>query len=83
MPKTMQAGEKTESTLSEREKKALAKDALKHILPHFANNASLGEKSRIFTRAKGAMSIDIDGKRYLDSFASVLTTICSPSARGG
>jgi len=59
-----------------KEKGALRKDALRYILPHFASNAGLAKGPKIFVRGEGCYLFDIDGKRYLDTFASLLTTIC-------
>lgn len=51
--------------------------ALEHIIPHFANNAMLASTGpRIFDHGEGCYLYDIEGKRYLDTFASLLTTIC-------
>jgi len=64
------------TVLSESEKEKLRKDALAYVIPHFANNASLAKMPRIYTRGEGCYVWDIDGKRYLDTFASLLTTVC-------
>lgn len=66
----------SEIVLSEQEKEALRKDAVTHVIPHFANNASLAKMPRIYMRGEGCYVWDIDGKRYLDTFASLLTTVC-------
>jgi len=63
-------------TWSKRQRDALRRDALKYILPHFASNASLAKGPKIYVRGEGCYLYDIDGKRYLDTFASLLTTIC-------
>jgi len=65
-----------EMSFSEKEIQALRKDALAHVIPHFANNASLAKLPRIYTRGQGCYVWDIEGKRYLDTFASLLTTVC-------
>jgi adenosylmethionine-8-amino-7-oxononanoate aminotransferase len=62
--------------LSPSERETLKKDALAYIVPHFANNASLAKGPKILTRGEGCYVYDIDGNRYLDTFASLLTTIC-------
>ena len=62
---------------SAKERQRLKKDALKYILPHFASNAELAKGGpKIFVRGEGCYLYDIDGNRYLDTFASLLTTIC-------
>ncbi|MCP4640934.1 MAG: aspartate aminotransferase family protein [bacterium] len=61
---------------SERERKALKRDARKYIIPHFADNAALAKDAKVYVRGEGMYLYDIDGKRYLDTFASLLTTIC-------
>ncbi|NPV08738.1 MAG: aspartate aminotransferase family protein [Anaerolineae bacterium] len=54
----------------------LKRDALRYILPNFADNVELGkERPYIFVRGEGCYVYDIDGNRYLDTFASLLTTI--------
>ncbi|MCC7499146.1 MAG: aspartate aminotransferase family protein [Bryobacterales bacterium] len=62
--------------LSEEEKDRLKRDAVAHIIPHFASNASLAKYPKIFVHGDGCYLYDIDGKRYLDTFASLLTSIC-------
>ncbi|MCX6991937.1 MAG: aspartate aminotransferase family protein [Kiritimatiellaeota bacterium] len=61
---------------SDREKAQLKRDALKFIIPHFASNQELAKGAKIFTRGKGCYVWDIDGKKYFDSFATLLTTVC-------
>ncbi len=58
---------------SKREIAALKRDALKYIIPHFAHNPI---DPKIFVRGEGCYLWDIHGKRYMDTFASLLTTIC-------
>ncbi len=55
---------------------ALKRDAVKYILPHFASNAELAKGAKIFVKGEGCYLFDIEGNRYLDTFASLLTTIC-------
>jgi adenosylmethionine-8-amino-7-oxononanoate aminotransferase len=56
-------------------------DALQYIIPHFASNALLEKGPMIFTHGEGCYLYDIDGKRYFDTFASLLTTICGHRCR--
>lgn len=56
--------------------KQLAADALRHIIPHFASYEQMTKEPKIFVRGEGIYLFDVDGKRYLDTFASLLTTIC-------
>jgi len=63
-------------TFSEEEKKRLTQSALKYVIPHFANNAALAAEPKIFTRGEGCYVYDINGKKYFDSFATLLTTVC-------
>ena len=58
------------------EKEQLLKDAVNLIIPHFASWELLQQEPKIFLRGEGCYLYDIDGKRYLDTFASLLTTIC-------
>jgi putrescine aminotransferase len=62
--------------LSDKEKKRFRASALKHVIPHFANNAELAKGAKIFTRGEGCYVWDIDGNKYFDSFATLLTTVC-------
>ncbi|MFH1478076.1 MAG: aspartate aminotransferase family protein [Verrucomicrobiota bacterium] len=61
---------------SDLEKTRLKRDALKFIIPHFASNQELAKGAKIFTRGKGCYIWDIDGRKYFDSFATLLTTVC-------
>ena len=61
---------------SDREKAQLKRDALKFIIPHFASNQELAKGAKIFMRGKGCYVWDIDGRKYFDSFATLLTTVC-------
>lgn len=53
----------------------LKKQAAAHILTHFADQRSISADPKIFVRGEGSWLHDIDGHRYLDTFASLLTTI--------
>jgi adenosylmethionine-8-amino-7-oxononanoate aminotransferase len=61
---------------TEEEKQELSQAALKYIIPHFASNTELEKEPKIFTKGEGCWLYDINGKKYLDTFASLLTTIC-------
>jgi adenosylmethionine-8-amino-7-oxononanoate aminotransferase len=61
---------------SSSEIKQLKKDAAALIISHYASNASIQKNAKIFVRGQGCYLYDIEGKRYLDTFASLLTTIC-------
>ncbi len=58
------------------EKSQLRDDALRLIIPHFASNAELAGGPKIFVRGEGCYVWDLDGNKYFDSFATLLTTIC-------
>ena len=64
------------SEFSKKEIAALKRDAVKYVIPHFASNAELAKGPKIFVRGEGCYLWDIEGKCYLDTFASLLTTIC-------
>ena len=55
---------------------AMKADALAHVLPHFADNAELAKSPKVFVRGEGCYVFDIEGNRFLDTFASLLTSIC-------
>jgi len=61
---------------SPEEKEALQRDALAYILPHFASNANLAQGAKIYVRGEGCYVFDLDGRKYFDSFATLLTTVC-------
>jgi len=58
------------------EKARLRQDAIDLIIPHFASNAELAKGPKIFVRGEGCFIWDVDGNRYFDSFATLLTTVC-------
>ena len=61
---------------SQKQIEQLRADALNFIIPHFASNAELQKEPKIFTHGQGCYVYDIKGNKYLDTFASLLTTIC-------
>lgn len=61
---------------SRKEREDLKKDAARYVLPHFASNAELAKGPKVYVRGEGCYLFDIEGKRYLDTFASLLTTVC-------
>ena len=63
----------SKTTFTRQEVAALKRDAVKYIIPHFAHNPI---DPKIFVRGEGCYLWDIEGKRYMDTFASLLTTIC-------
>jgi len=56
--------------------KSLEKDAVELVLPHFASNAEMAKGPKIFLRGDGCYVYDVRGRRYFDSFATLLTTVC-------
>jgi len=66
----------SESQWTPEQKDQLRQDALKYIIPHFASNEELAKGPKIFTRGEGCYVYDLDGNRYFDSFATLLTTVC-------
>ena len=58
-----------------KEKKQLLKSGLEHVLVHWANNADLAKAPKIFIAGEGCYIYDINGKKYLDTFSSLITTI--------
>ncbi len=61
---------------TDEEKARLKRDALTYIIPHFASNENLARGPKILTRGEGCYVYDLDGKKYFDSFATLLTTVC-------
>ncbi|OHB80307.1 MAG: hypothetical protein A2W31_14360 [Planctomycetes bacterium RBG_16_64_10] len=46
------------------------------MIPHFADHTRLAKGPKIFTRGEGCYVYDLDGNKYFDSFATLLTTVC-------
>jgi putrescine aminotransferase len=61
---------------SQAEKDRLRRDALAYIIPHYGNNKALATGAKIYVRGQGCYVYDLDGKKYFDSFATLLTTVC-------
>jgi adenosylmethionine-8-amino-7-oxononanoate aminotransferase len=57
------------------EKAQLRADALQYIIPHFASNAELAKGPKVFVRGEGCYIWDLEGRKYFDSFATLLTTV--------
>src|SRR5262245_29491617 len=64
-----------DADFTEPEIQVLRTHAIAHIIPHFADNESLAKLPRIYTRGEGCYVWDIEGRRYLDTFASLLTSV--------
>jgi adenosylmethionine-8-amino-7-oxononanoate aminotransferase len=58
------------------DRRQLEEDARKYIIPHFANYELIEKEPKIFVRGEGCYLFDVEGTRYLDTFASLLTTVC-------
>lgn len=50
--------------------------AAKHICPHYAVNADIDKHPRLFAKSDVNYVYDIEGNKYLDTFGSLLTTVC-------
>lgn len=61
--------------MTEKEIASLKRSAIKHVIPHFANYDQLTKSPKIFVKGEGPYLFDIEGNKYLDTFASLLTTI--------
>jgi len=61
--------------------KQLEEDARRFVIPHFSSNEELQKGPKIFVRGEGCYLYDAAGRRYLDTFASLLTTICGHQRR--
>jgi len=60
---------------TEKEKERLAKSGAELILTHWANNEDLAKDPKIFTAGEGVYLYDINGKKYFDTFSSLVTNI--------
>jgi len=63
-------------TMTDKEIRQLQKDAARLIIPHFASNAAMAKGAKIFVRGEGCYVYDAAGRKYFDSFATLLTTVC-------
>ncbi len=54
----------------------LVEAARKHVWLHFAHYDDIEKRPKIFVRGEGMYLWDDEGNKYLDTFASLLTTIC-------
>lgn len=57
-----------------KEKKQLVKSGMEHMIVHWASNADLAKAPKIFVAGEGCYIYDINGKKYLDTFSSLITT---------
>ncbi len=53
----------------------IKKDAIKYIIPHWATYDSLVKEPKIFVKGEGIYLYDIEGKKYFDTFSSLVTSI--------
>ena len=61
---------------TEQEIKEIKEYASKHVCTHYAVNDDIDKHPKIYDRSEGVFVYDIHGTRYLDTFGSLLTTIC-------
>ena len=61
---------------TEQQIKEIKEYAAKHVCTHYAVNADIDKHPKIYDRSEGVYVYDIHGNRYLDTFGSLLTTIC-------
>ena len=62
--------------MDKKEIEQLKKDAVTNIITHWASNEELAKDPKIFVKGEGCYLYDIEGNKYLDTFASLLTTVC-------
>lgn len=62
--------------MDKKEIEQIKKYAFDHIITHYADNVDLLKDPKIFVKGEGSYLYDIEGNKYLDTFASLLTTIC-------
>jgi len=53
----------------------IKKDAIEYIIPHWADYKSLIKEPKIFVKGEGVYLYDIEGKKYFDTFSSLVTSI--------
>lgn len=67
----------SDEKFTEEQIKQLKEDALRCICPHSAKNDELLVNGpKIFVKGEGCYIYDVEGKKYLDTFATLVTSIC-------
>ena len=59
---------------TEKQKKDMTKIARENVIAHWASNADMDKETKVFTAGKGCYIYDMLGNKYLDTFASLLTS---------
>jgi putrescine---pyruvate transaminase len=60
---------------TDREKQELIKTGLENVITHWADNDDLRKEPKVFTAGEGCYVYDINGRKYLDTFSSLITSI--------
>ncbi|HRR96381.1 MAG TPA: aspartate aminotransferase family protein [Candidatus Ratteibacteria bacterium] len=55
--------------------KKIKKDAIEYIIPHWGDYDSLIKEPKIFVKGEGIYLYDIEGRKYFDTFSSLVTSI--------
>ncbi len=61
---------------TEQEKQELIKVGLENVITHWADNDDLRKEPKVFAAGEGCYVYDINGRKYLDTFSSLITSIC-------
>lgn len=60
---------------TDREKQELIKIGLENVITHWADNDDLRKEPKVFAAGEGCYVYDINGRKYLDTFSSLITSI--------
>lgn len=60
---------------TDREKEELIKIGLENVITHWADNDDLRKEPKVFAAGEGCYVYDINGRKYLDTFSSLITSI--------
>ena len=60
---------------TEQEKQELIKVGLENVITHWADNDDLKKEPKVFIAGEGCYVYDINGRKYLDTFSSLITSI--------
>ena len=59
---------------TEQQKAHMTKIARENVIAHWASNADMDKETKVFTAGEGCYIYDMHGNKYLDTFASLLTS---------
>ncbi|RKY71675.1 MAG: hypothetical protein DRQ24_06855 [Candidatus Latescibacterota bacterium] len=61
---------------NDKQVQGLIESAKRYVWTSLSDYGDIEKEPKIFVKGEGCYLVDVNGKRYLDTFASLLTTIC-------